>query len=81
LLLCCALLTPAVLLALELTVGYEWVVHGSMGALGLPMPNDSASVWISWVLGTLLPIWVDAAVAALVAAMSFRAFLRTGTPA
>jgi len=75
-LLCSALLTPAVLLALELAVGYEWVVLGSFGAQGLPVPDGSSAAWFAWALRTLYPITVDALVAALVATVALRLFSR-----
>lgn len=75
-LLCCALLTPAALLALELALGYEWVVLGSMGAQGIPIPDGSSAAWFSWALRTLFPFAVDALVAALVAAAALKFFSR-----
>lgn len=79
-LLCCALATPTLLLALELAFGYEWVVLGSLGAQGLPVPDGTAAAWASWALGTLLPMAFDALAAAAVAAVALRIFSRDAPP-
>lgn len=69
------------LLSLELAIGYEWVVLGSLGASGLPIPDGSAAAWTTWTLNLISPILADATVAALVATASFEIFSRRGASA
>jgi hypothetical protein len=71
LLLCSALPTLAVLLVLRLVLRYGWVAIGSLGARWLPVPDGPFASWFAWALRTLLPIVVDAPVAAVVALRIF----------